>query len=78
MKKFGGLLLALVLLIAVPEAHAQKFGWVDSEFILTKMPDYAKAQQELNLISDTWQRRLRCNAKTLSSCTASIKPKKLF
>jgi outer membrane protein len=65
MKNFGGLLLALLLLSGAFEARAQKFGWVDSEFIMAKMPDYAKAQQELNAMSDTWQREIEAQKKDL-------------
>ena len=65
MKNFGGLILALLLLVVAPEAQAQKFGWVDSEFIMAKMPEYAKAQQELNLLSDTWQKEIESLQKDL-------------
>lgn len=65
MKIFGGLLLALLLLVGAPGAQAQKFGWVDSEFIMAKMPDYAKAQQELNVLSDTWQKEIEAQRKDL-------------
>ena len=66
MKNFGGLLLALLLLVASTlGANAQKFGWVDSEFIMAKMPDYAKAQQELNTLSDTWQKEIEAQQKDL-------------
>lgn len=65
MKNFGGLLLALLLLIGAPGARAQKFGWVDSEFIMAKMPDYAKAQQELNVLSDVWQKEIEAQRKDL-------------
>ncbi len=46
-------------------AQAQKFGWVDSEFIMTKMPDYAKAQTELNKLSDVWQKEIESQKKDL-------------
>lgn len=65
MKNFGGLLLALSLLIVAPKAQAQKFGWVDSEFIMAKMPEYAKAQLELNQLSDTWQKEIEAQQKDL-------------
>ncbi|MBU6119359.1 OmpH family outer membrane protein [Hymenobacter siberiensis] len=65
MKNFGGLILALLLLVVAPEAQAQKFGWVDSEFIMAKMPEYAKAQQELTLLSDTWQKEIETLQKDL-------------
>ena len=64
MKKIRGLLLAVVtLLTGAGAAQAQKFGWVDSEFIMAKMPEYAKAQQELALLSDTWQKEIEAQQK---------------
>ena len=62
---FGGRLLALLLLFVASEVQAQKFGWVDSEFIMAKMPEYAKAQVELNLVSDTWQKEIEVQRKDL-------------
>ncbi|GAB3722001.1 hypothetical protein GCM10027594_02600 [Hymenobacter agri] len=66
MKNFRGLLLAFALLLSgAGVAQAQKFGWVDSEFIMAKMPEYAKAQQELALLSDTWQKEIEAQQKDL-------------
>jgi outer membrane protein len=65
MKNISGLLLAVLLLVASSGARAQKFGWVDSEFIMGKMPEYAKAQVELNALSDTWQKELEAQKKDL-------------
>ena len=65
MKNIGGLLLALLLLTGSLRARAQKFGWVDSEAIMVKMPDYAKAQLELNTLSETWQREIEAQKKDL-------------
>ena len=65
MKNIGGLLLALLLLTVAFGAQAQKFGWVDSEFIMGKMPEYAKAQQELNALSDNWQKEIEAQKKDL-------------
>ena len=66
MKNFRGLLLAVLLLTGtLSDARAQKFGWIDSEFVMAKMPEYAKAQQELNLLSETWQKELEAQKKDL-------------
>src|SRR5688572_247914 len=54
MKKVLGIL--FVLLQIMPAAFAQKFGYIDSEFILSKMPAYATAQQDLNTMAANWQK----------------------
>jgi len=38
---------------------AQKFGYIDSEFILSKMPEYAKAQNEIETFSAAWQKEIQ-------------------
>lgn len=43
---------------SLSSAFAQKFGYIDSDFIMSKMPDYTKAQQELNKSSEKWQKEL--------------------
>lgn len=37
------------------QVQAQRFGIVDSEYILTQIPEYAKAQQQLDQLSRTWE-----------------------
>ncbi len=36
-----------------------KWGYVDTDFILSKMPDYQKAQKEIALLSDSWTEELK-------------------
>ncbi|WP_188557997.1 OmpH family outer membrane protein [Hymenobacter glacieicola] len=58
--------LALLLVGSLPQtALAQKFGYVDSEFIMGKMPAYAQAQQELNTLSANWQKDIETQKKDL-------------
>ena len=54
MKKVVFLFLFLVTLGQL--AYGQKFGYVDSEFILSKMPAYAAAQKEVDKLADNWQK----------------------
>ncbi len=66
MKKILGLLLASFLLTtASSNVQAQKFGWVDSEYIMAKLPEFAKAQAELNALSDNWQKEIEAQKKDL-------------
>ncbi len=48
---------------SVASSFAQKFGYIDSDFIMSKMPEYTKAQQELNKASDKWQREIETMKK---------------
>ena len=51
------ILLILVLTVSgLNFANAQKFGYVDTDFILSKMPDYRKAQDEIDRLSAAWQK----------------------
>ena len=51
------LLLSLALLLSF-SIQAQKFGYVDSDFILSKMPAYPKAQAELDKFSAKSQKEI--------------------
>lgn len=62
-KLIAGLTLLATLLAGGPGAQAQKFGYVDSEFIMTKMPAYAQAQHELEALSQTWQKEIEAQKK---------------
>jgi outer membrane protein len=48
-------LLLLAVLLVSASAFAQKFGYVDADFILTKMPAYEKAQQNIDESAKKWE-----------------------
>ena len=39
-------------------AKAQKFGYINSDFVLSKMPEYSKAQGEIDQLSAAWQKEI--------------------
>ncbi|MBI1286304.1 MAG: OmpH family outer membrane protein [Flavobacteriales bacterium] len=47
--------LTLVVFGFVLSANAQRFGYVDTDYILESIPEYQQKQQELNEISVQWQ-----------------------
>jgi outer membrane protein len=57
--------IVLVWLLSFSVAQAQKFGYVDSEFVMSKLPAYAAAQQELNTLSSNWQKDIENQKKDL-------------
>ncbi len=46
------------VLLALP-AQAQKFGYVDTEFIFSKMPEYQKALGEIDKFTDKWSKDIQ-------------------
>lgn len=60
----GRWLLALVLSASgLAPAWGQKFGYIDTEFIMGKMPEYAQAQVELDKLSDTWKKEIEAQKR---------------
>ncbi len=55
MKKLTGLIL---LLLTLNIASAQKFGYVDTDYILNSIPEYKAAKSELDKISADWQKEI--------------------
>lgn len=54
MKKY---ILIAIMLFSVA-AFSQKFGYVNTEYILNNIPNYEKAQQQIDLISVEWQKEI--------------------
>lgn len=54
-------LLVLVMLVVLGSvsANAQKFGYVDMEFITSKLPEYTKAQSEIDKLSENWAKEIQ-------------------
>jgi outer membrane protein len=50
--------LAVVFATVTFAASAQKFAYVDSQYILSKIPDYKAAQDQINQISIQWQKEI--------------------
>jgi outer membrane protein len=56
MKKF--LLLAAACWLITLTVDAQRYGVVDTKYILDKIPDYKEAQKKLDQFSEQWQKEI--------------------
>lgn len=56
MKKL--LTLAIVMLFSTTLSFSQRLGYVDTDYIMGKIPEYAAAQEEIDRISQKWQEEL--------------------
>lgn len=52
------LLLIALLLTAFEQANAQRFGYVDTQVIVEKMPEYAQAQSEIEKQAEIWRKEV--------------------
>ena len=48
------LILALTLILGTGFAKSQKYAYIDSDFILNEMPEYAAAKEKLDKLADRW------------------------
>lgn len=62
MKQIIVLMAALLMSIGT---FAQKFAYVDMDYILGKMPQYAEAQKQLDKIAEGWQKEVEAKMKSV-------------
>ena len=55
MKTIKNLILFAVITLSSFSVSAQKFAYVDTDYILTKIPDFVQAEEKINEFSAAWQ-----------------------
>lgn len=58
------IIIAATLLMSF-SGMAQKFAYVDMEYILGKMPQYTEAQKQLDKVAEGWQKEVEAKMKTV-------------
>ncbi len=76
MKKI--LILAIIALTAAVSASAQKFALVDMEYILRNVPSYEMASEQLNQLSQRWQREVEALGTEAENMYQSYLADKVF
>lgn len=61
MKK--AILLFICCIAGILSSHAQKFAFIDMEYIMENIPAYQKANDELNLLSQQFQKAIEAKSK---------------
>lgn len=69
--------IALILTLTVL-GTAQKFGYVDSKYILSHMPEYQEAQKQINKLSDTWQKEIEAKYETIEKLEKAYQAEKIL
>jgi len=53
------------LIFGLNFVQAQRFGYVDTDFVLNKMPEYKKAQSEIDQLSEAWEKEIQEMSKKI-------------
>lgn len=71
-------ILGLFAFFGLNFANGQKFGYIDTNFILSKMPEYAKAQSEIDQLSSGWEKEVEDLTKNVTALYASLKAEEVL
>ena len=75
--KFKTILFSACLLIGL-QLSAQKFAYIDSDYVLSHMQEYSDAQQELNKLSVDWQTEIEEKYESIARLEASYRAEKVL
>ena len=78
MKALKNLFLLLFLVLSTNGLTAQKFAFVDSEYILGQMETYQKAQKQLDDLSQKWQNELDDKTKLIEQKINELKKNEIL
>ena len=65
MKRILLFLTFLILMLHV--SVAQKFAFIDTDYILNQMPEYTKAQKDLDDLAEKWQKEIEAKYKEIEN-----------
>ena len=71
-------LLFLILLSAPFALQAQKYCYVDTQYILANMPEYSEAQNELNKTSEKWQREIELRYEAIENMNKAYRAERVL
>lgn len=66
------------LIFGLNFVHAQRFGYIDTDFILNKMPEYQKAQEEINRLSELWTKEIQEMAKNIEGMYSALQAEQVL
>lgn len=66
------------LIFGLNFVHAQRFGYIDTDFILNKMPEYKKAQEEINRLSQLWEKEIQEMVKGIEGMYSTLQAEQVL
>jgi outer membrane protein len=66
------------LIFGLNFVNAQRFGYIDTNYILEKMPDYKKAQDEINQLSVAWEKEIADMDKKVQAMYSALQAEQVL
>lgn len=70
--------LAILATVFMTSTYAQKFAFVDSEYILRNIPSYVAAQEELDNLSENWESLIKKEYDVIEEMYKSYKAERVL
>ena len=78
MKSCSRLVLVFTLVFFASQSNAQKFAYVDSEYVLSQIPKYKSAQLQLNELSAQWQQEVEVKFLEIEKLRKALQVEKVL
>lgn len=72
------LITVFFLIFGLNFVQAQRFGYIDTDFILNKMPEHKKAQDEINQLSEAWAKEVQDMGKEISALYSALQAEQVL
>ena len=71
-------LVIMLMISVIPLTFAQKFGYVDMNYILGQMPEYKEAQSEIDKLAKGWEDEIQVMYQEIERMEASYKAEEIL
>lgn len=68
----------IFLIFGLNFVQAQRFGYIDTDYILNKMPEYKKAQDEIAQLSTAWEKEIQEMAKKIEAMYSALQAEQVL
>lgn len=66
------------LILGLNFVQAQRFGYINTDFVLNKMPEYKKAQDEISKLSASWEEEIQELAKKIEGMYSALQAEQVL
>ena len=68
----------ILLLFAISDTFAQKFGYVDTQYVLSRMTEYKEAQTEIETLAKGWEAEIQTMYKAVEEKEAALQAEEVL